>query len=340
VLGKECNCSCVYCHQASGPRAIRQSAPQTEHYPSPKEVVAYFKEAKEFRLILYGGEPLLYWPFLEKFLHEFRSAYAEAPVGVISNGTLLDKKIVSVLNAHNVGITLSHDGKYHAQTRRHKDILKEDPDLFLAIKNKSLASVCSAASPDFYGIWDYFDAFSEKHDVKCPVSIQIIKDVNGNTDSDLYFKTKASREQFEAMLDRVFDNLYLAIRKGDFSGHEWQQYSNTIARLNDIVNRGVPIALPCGEDSTTVDIDVFGNLYRCHNVCTPFGHVGDHGLKASDKPYVPSAKCLGCSVYALCGGLCYVANDAQFEHMCFAYKAQAVRIMELLTKLQSGFSCV
>ena len=340
ILGKECNATCVYCHQGNGKVMLPVTPCAVQDMPDPKVVAGYFRSLPDdFQLTLYGGEPMLYWSFLERFLTEFRMRYPVARLSMITNGTLLNPGRVKTLNEHKVTVNLSHDGPYHKMTRRYPDFLKTHPELFLSLDQKGVAAVCSSAGMDFYAFWDYFDDFANRNQVTFPIYIQMIKDVSDNTNTSLFMSTNEQKAQFETMLDKVFDNLYKALKSEDYSGHEWEQYRSWVYRLNSIVNGGIPVTLPCKEDIAVVDIDVFGNLYRCHNIAQSFGHVDELGLMASDSRYQPSGNCRGCPYYLLCGGLCYVADKSKFDHMCYLMQEQAKRVIELLDKLRGEIKC-
>jgi uncharacterized protein len=337
ILGRECNCSCTYCHQENN--RIELCTPSINP-PNASEVLSYFNNFEydpdeDCRLILFGGEPLIYWNFLKEFLPIFKEKFPTFFVSVVTNGTLLTNEIVGFFNKYGIGVSLSHDGPYHASTRRYPDLLQTNPDLFFAIEEKSVLAVCSSMSPDVYKIWDYFDEFSASNKIQpIRVIIQMIKDVGYSTDSALFFITAEQRQAFEKMLDKVFERLYLQLKQKKFEGHEWNNYLGWIYKLNSIVSGTLPVGLLCGENFLSVDMDLQGRLYNCHNSGTPFGNVQDLGLIARKIEFIPKPKCPACEYYCLCGGLCSEAGEEQFEHMCYIFKEQAKRLFAVLSKLK------
>ncbi len=325
ILGKECNGSCIYCHQGLNDTPYGKVH---EPLPDPKKVATYFPKEGGYTLTLYGGEPLLYWDFIVPFVYAIKNRNPQVRLTMVSNGFLLTKDKAKFMNENNIIFGLSHDGYYYQQTRKKDDILQVNPEPFLLIDKKNIAATCSSLSSDFYQIWDYFDEFRVKHNVPIfPVAIQMMKDVENTTAEFLFIK---NRKKYEQMLDKVFDNLYHNVMIDYFECYEWMQYKRMIESLGRNLEDKIP-GLFCGADTSTIDVDIYGNLYNCHNCCKPFSHISN-GIKASEKPFVPSEKCLSCLSYPLCGGLCYVAEQSKKEYMCYTMTEQVKRLIEFLNK--------
>jgi MoaA/NifB/PqqE/SkfB family radical SAM enzyme len=69
------------------------------------------KFGREARFTILGGEPLIHFPLLLEIARSIRAKAPQAPVSVVTNGTLACPKMLEELAALRVGITVSLDGR-------------------------------------------------------------------------------------------------------------------------------------------------------------------------------------------------------------------------------------
>lgn len=121
-LGLKCNYSCSFC--------IQQQYSQQEKYPTQEEIDTVVDlvskiTSEKCHIEFWGGEPLVYIKLLEQLLPKLRLVRPKAKFSMITNGTLLNHSILSLLLKNRVHLSISHDG--FAYFLRGKDPV-EDPN--------------------------------------------------------------------------------------------------------------------------------------------------------------------------------------------------------------------
>lgn len=326
-LTDQCNISCIYCHQGEKCKSHFSSTPDLER------LVKQFPATGEYEVFLYGGEPLLEFGRLEKVTYLLKERNPEIKFAVVTNGTLLDKHKIKVINDLDISVGLSHDGKYHEITRGIRDILKYDPDLYLSLNKRSISATVCRINYDFYDVWDYLEEFKIKHNLpqRENVFIQVVKDVNNNTGEHLLIK---DMPEFEAMLDKTFSNLKRQLKVGDVSGYELMEYISLIKVLASRIKEPSKIASYCCAESNVCHLDVYGNLYSCHNWYIPNGNIYTEGIQPGRfNPYLYEQKCLDCDAYIICGGGCPATVKEKHPHVCYTMYHQVMRLIRLLNEL-------
>ena len=82
-----------------------------------KVLSVFFKEFDIIRRIqFFAGEPLMNLPLLEYACERFSSIAKlrgyDVGFGVVTNGTLIEEKFISLAKKYNISVTLSYDGDY------------------------------------------------------------------------------------------------------------------------------------------------------------------------------------------------------------------------------------
>lgn len=114
-LTNDCNLSCLHCAYNAGKR-IKNELTIAEW----KHILNQLEELQTFRIIISGGEPLLFQA-IENLL-EFLSL-KRFRIDFLTNGTLIDAKIAKYLSSPNFSTTISLDGpddKTHDMLRGEK----------------------------------------------------------------------------------------------------------------------------------------------------------------------------------------------------------------------------
>lgn len=330
ILGKACNMKCIYCIQG-------QDKPVYEVYeqlPDPKNVVKYFPETGYYELVLFGGEPMLYWSFITEFCKLMKERNPNVYLKMTTNGTLLTVERAKKLNEMDVHVSLSHDGKHFGLTRRSKDFLRANPEPYLTLKKRNIVSVYSALNPNFYDIWEYFEEFRIKHGLQKRerIGIRAIKDANGTTPKELFLY---NNKDFETMLDRVFIKLEKDLTDNVFDSYEFMHYENALKTLFYRVNQVCEEFGPwCGSDCCVCQIDVYGNLYTCINRADSFGNYRDLGLSVGEKSrYSNDPACKKCPVYVYCGSGCFSCADDRRKYLCYCVYQEMSRLIDTVIKV-------
>ncbi|MHA2246466.1 MAG: radical SAM protein [Candidatus Hodarchaeales archaeon] len=131
----ECNLECKYCSVVSALESTKsKKANQMMVKATAFRAIDVFFDSlhphlKNYKIIFYGGEPLLNWPVLEasleyitikndELLRKF-SDHRAVKCALLTNGTLIDRHIADALKKYNCSVSLSIDGpqQYHDKFR-------------------------------------------------------------------------------------------------------------------------------------------------------------------------------------------------------------------------------
>lgn len=116
MLTTSCNFRCAYCYQ-------QRSSPRTMTAEVLDAAIRQLVSSRfdRPRLTLYGGEPLLAAALVRRALERVRRwapSGMNPDVQIVTNGSRLDDRMISLLVRRNVSITLSFDGIAEAQDAR------------------------------------------------------------------------------------------------------------------------------------------------------------------------------------------------------------------------------
>jgi uncharacterized protein len=121
-LADGCNLDCTYCFEGRKPK--RFLSPELAKLAVQRLIVDWSGGAKSFRLLLFGGEPLLNWRVC-RLVIEYAEEQAtmqskQVSFSMTTNGTLLNEERVRFLREHQVAIMLSMDGVPDAHNRHRR----------------------------------------------------------------------------------------------------------------------------------------------------------------------------------------------------------------------------
>lgn len=110
-----CNLRCKYCFAEGGSYGQASTKVMQD---SDYEKLLDMMMSLDYRvesLCLFGGEPLLSFPAVERFLDKLNTYYAEKSwempdIGMVTNGTLFTEEIVTFLNKYKINVSVSIDG--------------------------------------------------------------------------------------------------------------------------------------------------------------------------------------------------------------------------------------
>ena len=107
LVTSNCNLQCKYCFQEKEPD-LHQRKKTTKNVIDA--LVRYCKENQITNISLFGGEPLLYYDLFYYSVTQLKKIIPSIQIGLITNGTLIDKKILEFIQDNNITIALSLDG--------------------------------------------------------------------------------------------------------------------------------------------------------------------------------------------------------------------------------------
>lgn len=310
VLGQSCNFKCIYCIQKS----IKNPCHPID---SLDKIKSFILKAKPSKIMLWGGEPLIYWDQILSLVPWIKHVLPECKINMITNGSLLTAEKVEFINTYSIGVGLSHDGKATSVTRS-KDVLS-DPvifNLFTKINNKGITTVLSAATQDIYSHWAYYDdLFGEFINV----NFEPLKDFANNDDLQ-----KLDSDKFKDTLRKISDGFITSVLSNDLNSREYLFFHRYIASKNsslksplDINNRCYKVR--CGVFNNALCLDLAGNIYLCKNSDIIVGTIDN--IEAAEQEFrnyisIPE-KCSSCEHLPMCGNAsCVLATHEQRAKFC------------------------
>lgn len=325
-LGSSCNFSCKYCIQ-------NKLENKVSCQPDFERIKQYLIKKKPTVVILWGGEPLLYWENFVKVVEIVNEILPQCRLTTISNGSLLTQDKVDFINQHKIGYGISNDGRYTSKLRG-KNILEDKTirDLFLQIKNKGILTVLSPLNFDIYkDVWGYFDALLGEW---VNVNIDPVKNC---TNLDVFRPTQEEYEKYLKNISTIGNNFLEAVKKSDFESREYVFFEPIIFTMKRRLEH--PIDKPylyCGHGHNVITIDLQGNVYTCNNSGKIIGTI-DHDLTANAKindMITWKAACKYCQFNTICNpATCHLLDDRERQEECRLIKPiyqEVLRCLEYL----------
>lgn len=307
MLGNDCNLQCVYCCQ----RQVKER--QIPRKISPKFWEFFHSMPAHTRVIFFGGEPLLYFGAIK----EIMSHRSDLDYGVITNGKLLNERMVEWFNEYNVAITVSWDGDCSSYTRGY-NVLRDNPNI-QHIKSLGISAVMT------------------KWNSPCEVLDQAKKylpntEYGVNFDLPLNF-TDIPAEYEQVDTTKLYDDMSELTNKFIYlktDSHE----SSVIESVLRIIKSHCTSSR-CGNGTTTLNIDLNGNLYNCHNESTP-GYYTEEWDKTVNRR---KGMCAKCTMLPFCAGGCPMMSDKAAEVRCKTIHAYYEGVIDALYKNYGGIPC-
>ncbi len=135
-LTEDCNLSCSYCYIPKKPHQEEKTYPSRVIIRAIKSLI---KTGCKLRNINFtGGEPLLKFNDIKKIYNAFkdRDLTKGCSFTITTNGTLLNRKVLSFIEKHKLGLTVSIDGnKKTNDLNRAPGIIGEDAGYDCVIRN-------------------------------------------------------------------------------------------------------------------------------------------------------------------------------------------------------------
>lgn len=343
-LGINCNYKCAFCIQADEARKMSSPVVLTDGIDN------FFKMLERANITvdplakieLWGGEPLVYWKSIEILLPRLREKYPQAVISMISNGTLINEKILDFLIKYRVDVTFSHDAQ--AYFLRGPDPL-DDPRLrglwvetFNRYKETSLNfginTVISQYNADLYAVQAFF---AEKIDPNVSFGFEGV--VIAHSPNAVNF-TKFPKQAREQLRDSIFRAIVLEPESG--VGHALRKRASLL--ISRIVNEipAMTIQGRCDVASpNSLSVDLFGNILTCHNVNPKdqsIGHLLNYDQVQLDKLDHWSVRdnCPNCYVLNACQGNCMRTTSELHKLGCDVEKMFHGFIFEAVWFLLTG----
>ncbi len=332
MLGSSCNFKCKYCIQTDS--CINNTNAMS------KDTIDYIWHLIKIRpsyknklnIMLWGGEPLLYWNIIVSVVNEFKD---NVTYSMVTNGSLLTKEKVEFINKYNINIALSNDG-INTKDTRNINILDNDKikDLFMSINNKEICAVISGYNYNYQELLDYFhNKIGDVH-----VNIENLK-VTWDMPQDIY---NINIDKYKEHIHKLAEIAYKDILNMNMS----REVMIFLPYLNRIANYQNTTPITCGQMYFSMNIDLSGNIYNCHNSSIPIGTVKDNRLyllEQQDKwirDNMP-VNCKNCRYFLLCKGGCpneLIKNNERYS--CSYLKVFYEQVYWIANMLENQFETV
>ena len=319
MLGPKCNLQCKYCLQHD----------MVDHDTSmvKPEVKEWLQEQvptdfeRPFRIIFYGGEPLVYWNAIKDVVESIKG---NVQFAMISNGKLMTSDKVDFINDYNVCVTISWDGANVEKTRGY-DVVKNNPCI-LDIKRLGFSAVLSSYTYplDFLNeINPILLEYKRIHGVSPNLNIDTIMDF-GNCGELREMDCRKITEQMKFIIEHKKEKT------------AYYRIVDQLQRKYVFYREYVDKRAVCGNGYTIWNVDVNGDLYRCHNCGEKVGTIFDEPadvlarVKELDPTYEHyQEKCRTCPAQPLCRSGCPLIDaKGREEYFCDIRKAYLSPIIE------------
>lgn len=251
VTTMKCNLTCSYCFENDKSRDISISADQAN------KIILYIKKCMSsghydnLDICFTGGEPLLSYRHIRNIVKTLNSEYASLDIkySIITNGTLLNKSIITFLSNNKFTVQISFDGDkyFHNLERKYTngfgsyERLMTNVNLLLSSEQEiSLKVRINVTKINYNNLSNLFDDLSKYHHQS---RLSIYPDFVAVSPKE---KTYISQQQKISIMKTIFIQLY---EKG-------------FNIIGPIMIGGM--CMYKNDYSTTIHAD--GSLYNCYSV--------------------------------------------------------------------------
>lgn len=332
-MGPRCNFHCRHCIQTDSLKITDKA----EVNPSVFEYIHHLAKMRpdflgKIQLYFWGGEPLCYINIIEKFVDELHD---EVSYKIITNGSLLTEDIVSYLNKNNFTVFLSDDG-IHTDKVRRINVLENEHivSLFSKINNRGIDAVISAYNQDYFSLWNYLE---NKFGKDINISHEELRHT-WDMPEDLY---DFDFDAYKQTMKKIIDNAYDKLLKGEKS-REFMVIAKDVKKIVQLKEGNNPDKkYGCFQMQNSINIDLNGNMYACHNGVDILGTVKDNFDDMERKYYeVVSARdfsdCEQCVCLPICRYGCLNSRPSKGkEATCHMRKIFYLACIEFVKKLEN-----
>lgn len=348
MLGNGCNMNCRYCLQH--PLVHKPLDPEVN-----PDIYEFFAQVAgenpdgHVHLHFYGGEPLIYFETIKKIVAETKERKIPSTYSVITNGRAITDEMVRFFNKYDFSVMVSWDGYKSTESRRF-DVFADpaQKERILHIKYLGLSGVVSSAAYPkemLEAFQDISDEYYQIFGYPVGVNLDSIMDT-GLADKSLLDVDydRAGREMTE--MARQYIQFSLTKDANPFTDPIKREYMDGLFHTakHFYLERGGEwkrYTAMCGNGLNTLNMDLQGNLYPCHNTSESVGNIKDgyfqylQRILAGDRTYLHRAECLECPALAFCQGGCKLVND-EARKATYCKLKQALYVPVLIEFLKSG----
>lgn len=141
-ITQECNLDCFYCPFSKKNFLIKRKNDLKKQADSLDYILkSEFFERSFNELIIYGGEPLLFFGQIKEIVAKYKKYRKSGKVTICTNGVLLNEQIISYAENEVINLAINMDGDFDS-VRKNKSLkIKDWNKLMENLKNLSLKKV-------------------------------------------------------------------------------------------------------------------------------------------------------------------------------------------------------
>lgn len=271
----------------------------------------YFSHSTVDKLIVWGGEPLVYWGRVKELIDTLRARGIEPNKGfyITTNGRKMNEDYVEFVNSRPIWTTISTHGWGFTQNQL---------DTFFKLKAFSLSEIIHHNNINFLHLRSMFFDLAATYKRAPRIYLHYLR-ANSGCDSSFYL-TKDD-------VDRLANHLVHEVLPLAIDGDEWArwQLAQLLSERRKETNKGKESKCI---SPARLSIDLFGNQYECHHNYDASNIIGNIFSKTipiyaeSTRPnpfkFSDSIECRECSVFNECHGGCYLSNTHDVD--CYLAK--------------------
>ena len=316
LLGPACNMTCRHCSQTP----IKNTFCQQPDSELQEKVILFLKKWLSVkngffsRIYFWGGEPLLYWETIKRYILMFESrGIFPRQYRIFSNGLLLTKEIADFCNSHRVLFTMSYDAPNPVAVRNAVPS-KENIEALLECKKRSVNFVFNALNDDPVRAFAMLEELFPETIVDMGL-INVLSDIP----KDIYTFREG---QIERAIDALSDDI---IAGNDPYGNRYNFFvekfvSDDLFRREHFTDSPFP---PCAPGAVSLSFKFDGSIVRCHNDSQVISSIDDSCEEMLEKhrsvwnELIPR-KCFSCPVVSICRNRCpiglFTEDGTEYVH--------------------------
>lgn len=307
LIGSACDMQCPYCLQTSGRSPANKKADPEEF---AEKLAAYLDGASPEKIMIWGGEPMLYWKtirIMHSRLSELGIRAADGQCIVTTNGRSIPDDYVEYANANSdIWTTVSCHGGGFSDAQL---------DTIHRLKRFSLSELITHQRTDLWEIRDWFWKLKDRYGGVPRLCVHFLR-ATDSCGSECYM----TKDDVDAFCRHIEQEVIPMARYGD----PWAlwQCSQLIYEIDRY--RKQPRGAMCVRPDR-LSIDMHGNVYECHHDFSAANVVGNVFSKRKTIPIRPEGKapgrfwnskeCQACpeEILSFCKGGCYLSNTHDID---------------------------
>ena len=316
LLGPACNMTCRHCSQTP----IKNTFCLQPDFELPEKVIVFLKKWLSVkngffsRIYFWGGEPLLYWETIKRYILMFETrGIFPRQYRIFSNGLLLTKEVADFCNRHRILFTMSYDAPNPLAVRNAVPS-QQNIDALLECEKRSVNFVFNALNDDPVRAFSMLEEIFPETIVDMGL-INVLSDIP----KDIYTFWEG---QIEQAIDALADDV---IAGNDPYGNRYNFFvekfvSDDLFRREHFTTSPFP---PCAPGAISLSFKFDGNIVRCHNDSRVISSIDDSCEEMLEKhrsvwsELIPR-KCFSCPVVSICRNRCpiglFTEDGTEYAH--------------------------